>query len=105
MPEKDADFFIRIFICLNINVSVVIFVSEKVKVGVRGQVVLPKKLRQKHHIEEGIILEINDTKEGLLLKPYNTLTEMKGLGKGVFGDPVKYQKKMREEWESNESSP
>lgn len=79
--------------------------SEKVKVGVRGQVVLPKKLRQKHNIEEGIILEINDTKEGLLLKPYNPLSEMKGLGKGVFGDPVKYQRKMPEEWECNENSP
>lgn len=79
--------------------------SEKVKVGVRGQIVLPKKLRQKHNIEEGIILEINDTKEGLLIKPYNPLAEMKGLGKGVFGDPVKYQRKIREEWECNEGSP
>jgi AbrB family looped-hinge helix DNA binding protein len=79
--------------------------SEKVKVGVRGQVVIPKSLRKKHNIEEGIILEINDTKEGLLLKPYNPLAQMKGLGKGVFGDPVKYQKKIREEWSCNESSP
>ena len=71
----------------------------------RGQVVIPKKLRQKHGIEEGIILEIDDTKEGLLLKPFNPLTEMKGLGKGVFGDPVKYQKRMREEWGSDEGSP
>ena len=73
--------------------------SEKVKVGVRGQVVIPKKLRKKHKIEEGIILEIDETEEGLLLKPYNPVAEMKGLGRGVFGDPVKYQKKLREEWE------
>jgi AbrB family looped-hinge helix DNA binding protein len=79
--------------------------SDKVKVGMRGQVVIPKKLRKKHGIEQGIILEIDDTKEGLLLKPFNPLSEMKGLGKGVFGDPVKYQKKIREEWECNESSP
>ena len=78
--------------------------SEKVKVGMRGQVVIPKKLRKKHNIEEGIILEINDTKEGLLLKPFNPIAEMKGLGKGVFGDPIKFQKKLREEWESNENS-
>jgi AbrB family looped-hinge helix DNA binding protein len=83
----------------------VVELSEKVKVGVRGQIVLPKKLRQKHNIEEGIILEINDTKDGLLLKPYNPLAEMKGLGKGVFGDAVKYQRRMREEWDCNESSP
>jgi hypothetical protein len=38
-------------------------------------------------------------KEGLLLKHGTPVTKMKGLGKGVFGDPVKYQKKLREEWE------
>jgi len=34
----------------------------------------------------------------LLLKPFNPVAEMKGLGNGVFGDPVEYQKKLREEW-------
>jgi AbrB family looped-hinge helix DNA binding protein len=74
--------------------------SEKVKVGMRGQVVIPKKLRKKFNIEEGIIIEIGETKEGLLLKPYNPVAEMKGIGKGIFGDPVKYQKKLRQEWEN-----
>lgn len=73
---------------------------EKVKVGLRGQVVIPKKLRKKLNIENGIILEIEETEVGLLLKPYNPVAEMKGLGKGVFGEPVKYQKKLRREWES-----
>lgn len=73
--------------------------SEKVKVGLRGQVVIPKKLRKKHNIECGIILEIGETADGLLLKPFNPIADLKGLGKGVFGDPVKYQKKLREEWE------
>jgi len=72
---------------------------EKVKVGMRGQVVIPKKLRKKFNIEEGIIIEINETEEGLLLKPYNPVAAMKGLGKGIFGDSVKYQKKLRAEWE------
>jgi AbrB family looped-hinge helix DNA binding protein len=74
--------------------------SEKVKVGMRGQVVIPKKLRKKFNIEEGIIMEIGETKEGLLLKPHNPVAEMKGIGKGVFGDPIKYQKKLRQEWEN-----
>jgi AbrB family looped-hinge helix DNA binding protein len=74
-------------------------VVEKVKVGMRGQVVIPRKLRKKLNIENGIILEIEETKEGLLLRPYNPVAEMKGLGKGVFGEPVKYQRKLREEWE------
>jgi AbrB family looped-hinge helix DNA binding protein len=74
--------------------------SEKVKVGMRGQVVIPKKLRKKHGIQDGIIIEINETKEGLLLKPFDPVAEMKGLGKGVFGDPVKFQKNLRQEWET-----
>ncbi len=73
--------------------------TETVKVGQRGQVVIPKKLRKKHKIEIGVVLEIEDTKEGLILKPYNPVAEMKGLGKGIFGEPVKYQKKLREEWD------
>jgi AbrB family looped-hinge helix DNA binding protein len=73
---------------------------EKVKVGMRGQVVIPKKLRKKLNIENGIILEIEETKDGLLLKPYNPVLEMKGIGKGVFGEPVEYQRKLRKEWGS-----
>lgn len=73
--------------------------GEKVKVGLRGQVVIPKKLRKKLNIEKGIILEIEETTEGLILKPYNPVAELKGLGKGVFGEPVKYQKKLRDEWD------
>ena len=74
--------------------------SEKIKVGVRGQVVIPKKFRKKLNIESGIILEINATEDGLFLKPFNPICELKGLGKGVFGDPIQYQKKLREEWKS-----
>jgi AbrB family looped-hinge helix DNA binding protein len=72
---------------------------EKVKVGQRGQVVIPKKLRKKMNIETGIILEIEETEAGLLLKPHNMVAELRGIGKGVFGDPVKYQKSCREEWD------
>ncbi len=79
--------------------------TDKVKVGLRGQVVIPSRLRKKFKMETGVILEIGETKEGLLLKPLNPVADMKGLGRGVFGDPVKYQKKMREEWECNQQSP
>lgn len=71
---------------------------ERVKVGVRGQVVI-KKLRRKLNIEDGTILEIEEMEGGLLLRPYNPVAEMKGLGKGVFGEPVEYQRKLRREWE------
>ena len=73
--------------------------SDKIKVGVRGQIVIPKKYRKKLNIETGIILEINETNEGLFLKPFNPTVELKGIGRGIFGDPIKYQKKLRAEWE------
>jgi len=71
---------------------------EKVRVGMRGQVVIPRTIRKRLKIEQGIILEIEETEDGLLLKPYNPVTELKGSGKGIFGEPVEYQRKLREEW-------
>ncbi len=75
--------------------------TEQVKVGLRGQVVIPKRLRKKLNIENGLILEIEETTEGLLLKLCNPVAELKGLGKNVFGEPVVYQKKLRDEWDSS----
>ena len=77
--------------------------TEKVKVGVRGQVVIPKNLRKKLNIEYGVILEIKEVDGGLLLKPIDPVAGMKGLGKGIFGDPIEYQRKLRGEWESRTS--
>jgi AbrB family looped-hinge helix DNA binding protein len=74
-------------------------VVERVRVGVRGQVVIPKKLRKKLNIEHGVILEIEETENSLFSKPYDPVAEMKGLGKGIFGEPVEYQRRLREEWE------
>ena len=71
--------------------------AEKVKVGTQGEIVLPERLRRKFSIETGAVLEIDETKEGLLLKPFDSVAELKGLGRGIFGDPVKYQKKIRKE--------
>lgn len=74
-----------------------LLMSEKVKVSMRGQVVIPKKIRKKFNIENGTILEIVETDEGLFLKPFNPVAELKGIGKDVYGDPVKYQNKLRGE--------
>jgi AbrB family looped-hinge helix DNA binding protein len=71
--------------------------SEKVEVGSRGQVVIPKKLRRKFNLERGTLLKITAIDEGLFLKPYNPVAELKGIGKGLYGDPVRYQKKLRGE--------
>lgn len=73
---------------------------EKVKVGVRGQVVIPKRIRRKLNIEHGAILQIEESDGSLLLRPVDPIREMKGLGKGFFGDPLRYQRKIRKEWEA-----
>jgi len=73
--------------------------NERVKVGARGQVVIPKKVRKRLNIDHGVILELEETEQGILLKPYDPVRKLRGLGKGLFGDPVKYQRKLREEWE------
>lgn len=72
---------------------------EKVKVGARGEIIIPKNLRMKHDMERGRIIEIRETDEGLLLETRNPVIELRGAGKGVFGDPVEYQKRRRGEWE------
>jgi AbrB family looped-hinge helix DNA binding protein len=75
---------------------------KKIRVGAGGRIVIPRDIRLKHKIEEGATLEISEANEGLLLRPCTPLTEMKGLGKEVVGDPIGYQRKMRDEWERSE---
>jgi AbrB family looped-hinge helix DNA binding protein len=72
--------------------------DERIRVGARGQVVIPKKIRKRLDIEQGVVLEVKETGEGIVLKPYNPVRKLRGLGRGLFGDPVKYQEKLRKEW-------
>jgi hypothetical protein len=46
-----------------------------------------------------VMLRHTTTSEWLLLNPWKKIKEMKGFGKGVFGDAVKYQRRLREEWD------
>ena len=43
--------------------------SEKLKIGKRGVITLPAKLRKKYGIRESDDLLVEETEEGLLLKP------------------------------------
>ncbi|HID17637.1 TPA: hypothetical protein EYP26_05025 [Candidatus Bathyarchaeota archaeon] len=40
-------------------------------------------------------MELKESEGGLLLRSYNPVAEMKGLGKGAFGDPIECQKASR----------
>jgi bifunctional DNA-binding transcriptional regulator/antitoxin component of YhaV-PrlF toxin-antitoxin module len=53
--------------------------AEKVRVGARGEIVLLERLLRKFGIEAGAILEINETKKSLLLRPPNPIAEFKRL--------------------------
>ena len=51
---------------------------------VKGQIVIPAKLRRKYGIKAGTKINIIDTGEAILLKPVNeeTLTQLQGSLKG-----------------------
>ena len=55
----------------------------------RGQTTIPSKLRRKYGIEDGTVLEIEDTGKGLLLKKARSSLDLIGTGrrsqKEVFG--------------------
>ncbi|MEX0326536.1 MAG: AbrB/MazE/SpoVT family DNA-binding domain-containing protein [Puniceicoccaceae bacterium] len=43
--------------------------SEKVKIGKRGVITLPSRLRKKYRLEESDDILVEETPEGLLLRP------------------------------------
>lgn len=46
------------------------------RVSSKGQVIIPKEIRNRHHWEPGQELQAIDTDEGLLLKPLSPFPEM-----------------------------
>jgi hypothetical protein len=44
------------------------------------------------------MLELEVSEEGILLKPYPH-RGVKSVGRGVFGDTLRFQRKLRGEWE------
>jgi AbrB family looped-hinge helix DNA binding protein len=61
----------------------------------KGQVVIPRRLRQEFHIEEGTRAVVEATREGILLKPVTaaTIRRARGILKRRTG-----QKPLAEEW-------
>ena len=77
--------------------------GEKVRVGSRGEIVIPLLLREKLAIKHGMVLDLEETREGIVLRRYDAVRKGRGLGKGLFGDPIAYQRKLRREWKPNGS--
>ena len=67
-------------------------------VSSKGQITLPKELRERHHLQEGATVLVLETKEGVLIR--SGRRTLRGLLKGRI-DPDKAEKavrSLREEW-------
>jgi len=73
---------------------------KEITVTRKGQVTIPAEYRKKYRINEGGRVLIEDTSDGLLLRPVQDLEEQAGIDAGKYD--VKELKtsldRMREEW-------
>lgn len=63
----------------------------------RGQTTIPSKLRRKYGIEDGTVLEIEDTGKGLLLKKARSSLDLIGTGRCSQKEVFDLLDKMRQE--------
>ena len=71
--------------------------TAKVSVTRRGQTTIPAEFRRKYGIEEGSMLEIEDTGRGLLLKKAKSTMDLVGTGRRSQREIFDVLDKMREE--------
>jgi len=71
--------------------------AAKVSVTRRGQTTIPADLRRRYGIDEGSVLEIEDTGHGLLLKKARSTTDLIGTGRRSQRKVFDALDKMREE--------
>lgn len=71
------------------------------KITKKGQITIPLKFREILKIQTGekVLFDLEDEKVVLKKAPLNPVANLVGLGKGIFGDSMKYQRKIRSEWE------
>ena len=74
--------------------------AESVYFSVKGQVVIPRRLRKEFEIEEGTRAYVESTPEGILIKPVTTkfIRSLRGSlkGKGVMKGMMEDRKAERE---------
>ncbi len=71
--------------------------AAKVSVTRRGQTTIPAEFRRRYGIDEGSMLEIEDTGRGLLLKKARSTTDLVGTGRRSQREIFEALDKMREE--------
>jgi AbrB family looped-hinge helix DNA binding protein len=67
----------------------------------KGQITIPQKFREILGITAGekIVFDLEDEKVVLKKAPLNPVANLIGLGKGIFGAGLEYQRKIRSEWD------
>ena len=69
----------------------------KVKITRGGQTTIPKHLRQKFGLEEGTVLKVEETEEGILFRIPSWIDDLAGKGEGTPEEVKKDLDKLREE--------
>ena len=71
------------------------------KIDKKGRTAIPKKFREILGINAGekVLFDLEDEKLVLKKAPQNPVANLVGLGKGIFGTGLEYQRKIRSEWE------
>ena len=70
---------------------------HKTTVTRNGQITIPKELRDKFGIVEGIVIEIEEVKEGILFRIPSWIDELAGKGNGNPEEIKKELDRLREE--------
>lgn len=74
---------------------------QEVKVSPKGQVVIPKGLRDKFEIKEGDKVIVEDSERGVLImkKPRKPAREMVGLFEGETKPSIELLRELRKDWD------
>jgi AbrB family looped-hinge helix DNA binding protein len=80
---------------------------EYARITKKGQVTIPLKFRDLLGIRSGekVIFDVEEEKIVLKKAQVDPVSDIVGLGKGIFGTSVTYQRKIRSEWEDDENIP
>lgn len=74
--------------------------AETVYFSVKGQVVIPRRLRREFEIEEGTLAQVSATAQGILIRPVTRayIRSLRGSlkGRGVLRAMMKDRKRERE---------
>lgn len=75
-----------------------------VKISTKHQIVVPSEVRRELHLEPGdrLTVEVRNDEIVLRPRPVKASARLRGLGKGLYGDPVEYVRRLRDEWEARQ---